>query len=83
MSEGTFRAKLAGLVLAINALPPGQRTLLIRLVEETKQRHYALKRDFARLGHAVDDGRLTMKYLFYDLERTRDEVQRLGKKAEQ
>ena len=83
MNEDTFRARLAEVQAKIEALPPDQQARLAPLVEETKERHYGLQKDMARLREAADDWRITMKYLVYDLERTRAELRELREREDE
>ena len=77
MTDEKFNAKLSEIVAKVDHLPAEQRARMAGIVAETEQRHRELSRDFSRIREAVDDWRLTMKYLVYDLEMTRAELRQL------
>lgn len=80
MTDEVLNARLAEALERINALPADQRGPLLALVEETRQRHLELKRSFSRVHAAVDEWRLLLKYLIFDREATRRELDQLRKR---
>lgn len=82
MTDEVLNAKLAEAREKINALPADQRGPLLALVEETRQRHVELKKNFSRVHEAVDEWRLLMKYLIFDREATRRELDQLRKRLD-
>ena len=82
MTDEILNARLAEAREKINALPADQRAPLLALVEETCQRHAELKKNFSRVNEAVDEWRLLMKYLIFDREATRRELDQLRKRLD-
>ncbi|HOW73545.1 MAG TPA: transcriptional regulator [Phycisphaerae bacterium] len=82
MTDDVLNARLAEARDRINALPAEQRGPLLALVEETRQRHLELKKSFNRIHEAVDEWRLLMKYLIFDREATRRELDQLRKRLD-
>lgn len=83
MMDAQFHSRVNDLEATINTLPMEQKQRLTRLLEETKQRHAQIKTNFGRLHDALDDWRLTTKYLIFDLERTRLEAQELRRRLDE
>jgi len=80
MNEQEFQQKLGELISQINSVPEGdQQGDLMKLAEETKQRHDRMKKTIADLQDSLDYLRLSVKYLVFDLEATRRENQYLRK----
>ncbi len=73
MNDETLNEKLSEARARIDELPEPQRSHLMEMLEETRDRHHQLKKDFARLGHAVSDWQMMLKYLIFDHEATRRE----------
>ncbi len=83
MDENVFQKKLAELVEEIDTLPEEERARLESLAEETKERHKKLKETVSSLQDSIDDLRLSIKYLLFDLEATRRENNYLRKMLEE
>lgn len=89
MNEDAFHKKLEELVTEIGTLPEGDRTKLEALAQQTKQRHEHIRHTIGKAQDGIDNLRLSIKYLLFDLEATRRENKRLrdmldgGKKNEQ
>jgi len=77
MNEETFQKKLEELVAEIGTLPEEERARLKTLAEETRQRHENIKNTIGRAQEGIDNLRLSIKYLLFDLEATRRENKRL------
>ena len=73
MNENDFQNKLAEMLSQIDTLPEEQRPELLKLAEETKNRHTRMKRTLSELQESLDSLRVTVKYLVFDLEATRRE----------
>ena len=80
MTDETFHAKLSEIRQQIHALPEAQRGPLLSLLDETRDRYDQLKTNFARTREALDDWRLTMKYLIFDREASRNEHDELRRR---
>ncbi len=83
MDEVEFQKRLAELVAEIQTLPEGERDRLLRLAQETKDRHDQIKKNVGALQDSLDYLRLGIKYLLFDLEATRRENSYLRKMLEQ
>ncbi len=68
MADETYTARLAELEQTIYALPQAQQAQLRILLDETKQRHAAIKTATTAARSALDDWRIAMKYLVFDQE---------------
>ena len=79
MNEQEFQQKLGELISQINDAPEGEKQNLVKLAEETKDRHDRMKKTIADLQDSLDYLRLSVKYLVFDLEATRRENQYLRK----
>jgi len=82
MTDETFHKKLTEIRQQIDALPDSQRGPLLALLDETKDRNHQLKECFARTREALDDWRVSMKYLLFDCEAARRERDELRKRLE-
>lgn len=71
--EDKIQERINELVKKIQQMPEPTRTRLLKLAEETQQRHNQLKETFARLQEGLDFLRLHIKYLLFDLEATKRE----------
>jgi len=74
-----IQEKISELVAQIQGMPEPQRTRLMELARETQQRHEQLKATFSKLHDGIDQLRLHVKYLLFDLEATRRENAQLRK----
>ncbi len=83
MDEVEFQKRLAELVAEIHTLPEGERDRLLRMAQETKDRHDQIKKNVGVLQDSLDYLRLGIKYLLFDLEATRRENSYLRKMLEQ
>lgn len=77
MDEETFNQKLKELINMITSLPADQQKKLALLVEETKARHNQIKENMEKITRSLNDLRIGLKYLLFDLEATRQERDRL------
>ncbi len=68
MTDETLEARLCEINSKIETLPQSQRDHLMQMVEETRQRHHDIKDGIGRANDALDDWRLHMKYLVFDME---------------
>ena len=73
MDETTLQAKLDELIGAMVTLPPTERVKLEKLVSEAKGSQLQIKRRVSSLQDSLDDLRVAVTYLRYDLEATRFE----------
>ena len=71
--KDNVQQKITELVTQIKCMPEPQRSRLLKLANETQSRHNELKTTFSRLHEGVDNLRLNIKYLLFDLEATRRE----------
>ena len=79
MHEQEFQVRMAELMNQIDTLPAAEREKLQQLAGETRQRHERLKQTVVALQDSLDQLRLSVKYLVFDLEATRRENQHLRK----
>lgn len=79
MNEQEFQQKLGELISQIQEMPPEERDDLVKLAEETRERHEKMRRTIGDLQESLDYLRLSVKYLVFDLEATRRENQYLRK----
>ena len=79
MNEQEFQQKLGELISQIQEMPPDEREDLVKLAEETRDRHEKMRRTIGDLQESLDYLRLSVKYLVFDLEATRRENQYLRK----
>lgn len=82
MDEAEFQKRLSELVAEIETLPEGERDRLLRLAQETKDRHDQIKKNVGALQESLDYLRVGIKYLLFDLEATRRENSYLRKMLE-
>jgi hypothetical protein len=73
MQETEFQQKMSQLLGEIQTLPPDERQRLEQLAAETSRRHDGLRRTIGSLQENLDQLRLGVKYLIFDLEATRRE----------
>jgi hypothetical protein len=79
MNEQEFQERLGELISQIQEMPPEDRDDLVKLAEETRDRHEKMRRTIGDLQESLDYLRLSVKYLVFDLEATRRENQYLRK----
>lgn len=80
MTDDVFAARVDEARRKIESLPENQRESLMQLLDETCQRQVDLKVSFSRLRHTLDDWRMRMKYMAFDLEATKRELAELRRK---
>ncbi len=73
MNDQDFQDKLGELISQIEGLPSEQRSQLLELAEETRDRRDKIKQTIRGLQDSLDHLRLSVKYLVFDLEATRRE----------
>jgi hypothetical protein len=79
MQEADFNARMNDLIAKINTLPAEERIRLEALARETRTRHEKLRKTVGLLQESLDQLRLSVKYLVFDLEATRRENDYLRK----
>lgn len=75
MSDNEFKARFAELAERIKGLPASEQARLAPRFNETSLRHEAIHRHAAEAHSALDDWRVTMKYLIFDREASAREQQ--------
>lgn len=82
MSNESMDAQLAKVLDDIEGLSPEDRGRIERLAYNTRDRHEKMRATLAELQESLDQLRLSVKYLVFDLEATRRENQYLRKLIE-
>jgi len=82
MDDRTLNARLSEARARIEELPEPQRGRLMKMLEETRARHYELKDTFSRLDNAVFEWQMIMKYIVFDREATRRERDALRRRLD-
>ena len=77
MNEATFLARIEAARKIIDSLPADRQAALLELLDETEQRHVELKSNFGRIHDVLEDWKVSIKYLLFDLEATRRELEEL------
>ncbi len=67
-NDEAFNTRMAEIEARIAALPEAEQARLRDLVEETRRRHENIRASTAAALNALDDWRIAMKYLIFDLE---------------
>jgi hypothetical protein len=80
MTDDAFAARIEQARRKIESLPEDQRGPLLNLLRETCERQKDMKTSFSRLHHLLDDWRIKMKYMAFDLEATKRELADLRRK---
>lgn len=80
MDDSTFKARMEEMQIQIASLPDDQRGPLQALMQETRDRHEQIKLATAQARDALDDWRLLMKYLIFDREAIRRELDDLRRR---
>ena len=83
MTDEVFAARIEEARRKIDCLPEGQREPLLRLLDETFERQRDLKLNFSKLRHLLDDWRIRIKYMAFDLEATKRELADLRRRQEE
>lgn len=79
MQEPDYQEQMGELMSHLSALPVPQREQLEKLADETRRRHEKLRQTVGALQDSLDQLRLSVKYLVFDLEATRRENRYLKK----
>ncbi len=74
MADKTPMQELDALESRIASLPPAQQASLRPLLQETRERHTEIERAITAAKDALDDWRIAMKYLVFDIEAERREL---------
>ncbi len=82
MKDETFEAKVVELKKFIDLLPLEQKEQLNKLIEGIKNRNEELRKSFSGIEATLNDLRVNIKYLVFDLEATRRENAELRKLLE-
>ena len=83
MHEPDYQQQMGELINHLSGLPGPQREHLEKLADETRRRHEKLRQTVGALQDSLDQLRLSVKYLVFDLEATRRENEYLRKMLEQ
>jgi len=73
MNDQKFHEQYERIVAKIETVPAENREPLLKLAKETKARHFEMKDSFQRMRDSLDDLRLRLSYLIFDLEATKRE----------
>lgn len=73
MNDNEFNERIKELIKEIANLPQDQQKQLGPLVSETEQRHQDIKENSDKVTQSLDNLRICMKYLLFDIEATRRE----------
>ncbi|HPD28634.1 MAG TPA: hypothetical protein PLL20_01470 [Phycisphaerae bacterium] len=82
MTDEVFAVRIEEARRKIETLPEDQREPLLRLLHETLQRQSDLKMNFSKLRYLLDDWRVKMKYMAFDLEATKRELAELRRRQD-
>lgn len=77
MDDKQFDEEIKKLAAKITTLAPADQEHLKKQMRETVERHKQLKDKIGAVGEVVDNLRIGIKYLVFDLEATKRENQRL------
>lgn len=77
MNDQEFENKMNTMLSNIKNLPHDQQNKIRQLVEETRQRHYAIHKAVKDIEDTIGSLRTNITYLIFDLEATRRENQQL------
>ncbi len=80
MTDEVFATHIEEARRRIEALPEREREPLLRFLDETFKRQTDLKLSFTKLRHLLDDWRIKVKYMAFDLEATKRELADLRRK---
>lgn len=83
MGEQEFRSKFDELMAKLKELPETDRLRLNKLAEDANKRRKRIQTSVSELQDSLDNLRLSVKYLVFDLEATRRENSYLRKLLEQ
>ena len=65
-----FEESMNRLEAKIKEMPPEEQPKLLKLLEETRERHINIKDSAAKARTALDDLSLALKYMVFDAEAT-------------
>ena len=80
MQDTEFQARMGQLIKDIQTLPDSERARLEQLADETRSRHEQIKTTMSKLQDSLDQLRVSVKYIMFDLEATRRENLTLRKR---
>lgn len=83
MDDQAFQNKFNELMQKLHELPDAERTRLEQLAHEAKNRRQRIQASVTELQESLDNLRLSVKYIVFDLEATRRENAYLRKLLEQ
>ena len=83
MHDTEFQTRMSQLIKDIQTLPDSERARLEQLADETRNRHEQIKTTMSRLQDSLDQLRVSVKYIVFDLEATRRENLTLRKRLMQ
>jgi len=83
VDDQAFQNKFNELMQKLHELPDAERTRLEQLAEEAKNRRQRIQASVTELQDSLDNLRLSVKYIVFDLEATRRENAYLRKLLEQ
>ncbi len=83
MDKQTFQEKLLNLIEEIKKIPEAKKNILEILEGETGEKYGDLRRSLMILQENLDSLRLSVKYLLFDLEATKQENVALKKRIEE
>ena len=73
MDDRAFQNKFNELMQKLHELPDTERTRLEQLAQEAKNRRQRIQASVTELQESLDNLRLSVKYIVFDLEATRRE----------
>lgn len=79
MNDEKLNNRLQKLIEEIASLPKDQQKQLVPLIEETEQHHKDIKKNMDKITRFLEDIRVYIKYLVFDIEATRRERDELKK----
>ncbi len=83
VDDQAFQNKFNELMQKLHELPDAERTRLEQLAQEAKNRRQRIQASVTELQESLDNLRLSVKYIVFDLEATRRENAYLRKLLEQ
>ncbi len=83
VDDQAFQNKFDELMQKLHELPDAERTRLEQLAQEAKNRRQRIRASVTELQESLDNLRLSVKYIVFDLEATRRENAYLRKLLEQ
>jgi septal ring factor EnvC (AmiA/AmiB activator) len=83
MDQESFQKKLSELVAEIGTLPASERAKLEEMAKDTNNKREEIRATVANLQESLDQLRLAIKYLLFDLEATKRENENLRRLLEE